>query len=153
MPRAVDGLKTCTACLVVRVVEDFPRNRSTADGLHNQCRGCNSEAKARWRAANPEKNELTKYARKYVLKRYGLTEESYDALLASQGGGCAICGLLPEQDRRKLSVDHDHTCCPEKLQSCGRCVRGLLCSNCNTALGLMRDDPARLSAAIAYLSK
>jgi hypothetical protein len=88
--------------------------------------------------------------RRQLLKRFGLTEESYAELLAAQGGGCAICGAPPTESRQ-LCVDHDHACCPERRSCCGRCVRGLLCSPCNTAVGSMADDPERLEAAAGYV--
>jgi len=59
--------------------------------------------------------------------------------------GCEICG-----SDRNLHVDHDHACCPGPM-TCGKCFRGWLCSNCNTSLGLMKDDPERLRAAAKYL--
>jgi hypothetical protein len=65
-----------------------------------------------------------------------------DAMLAAQQGRCAICQRHESEFKRKLSLDHCHTS--------GR-VRGLLCSGCNTALGLMGDDTARLLAAVEYL--
>jgi hypothetical protein len=68
--------------------------------------------------------------------------EEYDALLDEQGHVCAICG--GDDGERNLAVDHCHT---------SGVVRGLLCSNCNKALGLLRDDTARLAAAIAYLKR
>ena len=55
--------------------------------------------------------------------RTGLPLAEYDALLAAQGGGCAICGNAPKT--RRLHVDHDH--------KTGK-VRGLLCHRCNRAL-------------------
>lgn len=60
---------------------------------------------------------------------------------------CKVCG-----GTQKLVVDHDHNCCPEK-GSCGQCVRGILCSGCNTALGLVKDDPARLRRLAEYLER
>jgi hypothetical protein len=78
--------------------------------------------------------------RKSHLKRkYGLTLEAFEALLASQGGGCAICGK-PDVDH----VDQDHRT--------GR-VRGILCFRCNVAIGQMDDDCERLAAAMAYLAR
>ncbi len=56
-------------------------------------------------------------------KGLGITDEGYAAMLAEQGGGCAICGSTPKT--RRLHVDHDH--------ASGR-VRGLLCHRCNRAL-------------------
>lgn len=83
---------------------------------------------------------------------YGLTEEDHRELLARQGGLCAICGPVTGNRgaRRDLSTDHDHKCCNGPT-SCGRCVRGLLCSTCNTILGRWRDNPLVPLRMIQYL--
>lgn len=80
--------------------------------------------------------------------------------LAKDGASCAICDAdiltpIPHSGkgsgwRAPLVVDHDHLCCPGQ-KSCGKCVRGFLCPNCNTAIGFMKDDPDRLAAAADYL--
>jgi hypothetical protein len=89
-----------------------------------------------------------------LLLRYGLTPESYGALLEAQGGCCAICGSPDPRGRSGLpwAVDHDHACCPGG-KTCGKCVRKLLCYPCNQGLGLFGDDPVRLRAAAAYLER
>jgi Recombination endonuclease VII len=79
--------------------------------------------------------------RKYRLSRYGLTVEAYEALLARQDGACAICGTKFEQTP---CVDH----CRKTKK-----VRGLLCSNCNVAVGLFREDPNLLRKAATYLEE
>lgn len=56
-------------------------------------------------------------------KGLGVTDAEYAAMLARQGGGCAICGTTPKT--RRLNVDHDHRT---------GAVRGLLCHRCNRAL-------------------
>ena len=84
------------------------------------------------------------------LKKFGLSIEEYNARLEAQGGVCAICGDPP--NGRRLGVDHDHACCPNQ-GSCGKCVRELLCMGCNTAIGLLREDPERAMAAARYLGK
>ena len=76
-----------------------------------------------------------------LRKRYGIGEATHEALLRSQGGVCAICHKQ-ESRPQPLSVDHDHVS--------GR-VRGLLCDDCNIALGKMSDDANRLRAAATYL--
>lgn len=98
---------------------------------------------------------LKAISRKALLTRYGLTQDGYDALLADQGGGCAICGSTePKTHHGKWHIDHDHGCCPARDQrTCGKCVRGLLCQQCNLGLGHFEDDPAHLEAAIRYLRK
>lgn len=82
--------------------------------------------------ANPEKD------RQYNLKGlYGLTPAAYDDMLAGQGGGCAVCSST-----ESLVVDHNH--------ETGE-VRGILCSRCNSALGLLKDSPVLLNRASSYL--
>jgi hypothetical protein len=66
----------------------------------------------------------------------------YQAQLAKQGGGCAICGKPPKPGGRRLNIDHAH--------ATGE-VRGLLCARCNRGLGWFADSPHLLFAAAAYL--
>ncbi|MGW2207160.1 endonuclease VII domain-containing protein [Streptomyces sp. NPDC001774] len=84
---------------------------------------------------------------KRVLRTYGL--DDYPALHAFQGGRCAICRRATGASKQ-LAVDHDHSCCPGP-NSCGQCIRGLLCSICNRLLGHGRDDPQFFKRVIAYL--
>lgn len=79
--------------------------------------------------------------RSHLKRKYGITPEPYDALLAEQEGGCAICGRPPRSDIA-LHVDHEH--------GTGR-IRGLLCFRCNNALGDFDDDHDRLAKAVHYL--
>ena len=91
--------------------------------------------------------------RRRLMRRYGITVERYDEIYAQQGGACALCG---EKDK-DLHVDHDHSCCKsyenrdEKTSACGKCVRGLLCMPCNTALGTLGDTPEALMRVQIYL--
>ncbi len=74
----------------------------------------------------------------------GISEAEYQVRFKEQGGKCAICHSPFNGKYKRLSVDHCHR---------SKKVRGLLCSNCNTALGLLKDNPTRLLRAIAYLEK
>ena len=74
-----------------------------------------------------------------LKRKYGLTRSEFDALYAKQKGRCAICGCKPE---RPLHVDHDHRT---------KAVRGLLCGDCNTGIGLLRESLQTLKNALAYL--
>ena len=65
---------------------------------------------------------------------------------------CSICGIPESPEFKMHAVDHNHSCCPAR-SGCEKCVRGLLCNNCNRAIGLFEDNPIRLQAAINYLSK
>jgi Recombination endonuclease VII len=97
------------------------------------------------------REELREWAANHNLRKKGLTKEEYALLLAQQGGGCAICGaaetLSPKRGPRRLDIDHDHSCCPGS-SSCGKCVRGLLCNDCNR--GLFHFDPRLLRRAADY---
>lgn len=63
------------------------------------------------------------------FKRHNISKDFYDSLYKKQDSVCALC-----KRNRKLVIDHDHNCCPNK-RSCGKCVRGLLCDSCNKHLG------------------
>ena len=78
-----------------------------------------------------------------IHRLYGVTREDYRTAYFRQDGLCAICGQ-PESTQRNLllAVDHDHVT--------GR-FRGLLCSHCNRAIGLLRDDPVVIKSAAAYV--
>lgn len=86
-----------------------------------------------------------------LRRRYGISAEEFDSLLAKQGGGCAACGTT-EPRGKAWHVDHDHACCPTRARSCGKCIRGILCHGCNTALGNVEDDVRRLQLLIDYLN-
>ena len=83
--------------------------------------------------------------RKSKLKsKYGLSPEEYDNKLVKQNHKCAICGLDETENKKKLAVDHDH--------STGK-IRDLLCINCNTGLGMFKENIDNLATAIKYLNK
>lgn len=101
------------------------------------------EYSRKMRATNPD------YHKSFTLKRrYGITLDQYNEMLSAQDGVCDICAK-PEANEIKgsvvsLAVDHDHTT---------GAVRALLCSACNTALGLFNDDQELLTKAVAYLKR
>lgn len=86
-----------------------------------------------------------------IARRYGMSPEAYQDLLALQGGVCLGCGQEPGNGRPPLVVDHDHSCCPNDQKTCGQCVRGLLCHACNVTLGHAYDNPDVLERLAAYL--
>jgi len=100
-----------------------------------------------YRKDNPLKEKH--FNRTKILKKYGLTPDKYDEMLKSQKGVCAIC-LNSETVKRKndriqaLSVDHNHTT--------GK-VRQLLCSSCNQAIGLLKENPLLVKSVADYLIK
>ena len=159
-------MKRCKHCREEKPLEDFYTDRKARDGRRPECKSCNlARRKAKyeqnprpyidrvlkWQRENPERvrANMDRYRssgrkkvsdRKSHLKRnYGLTLEAFEALLVAQGGGCAICGK-PDAD----NVDHDHRT--------GR-VRGILCFNCNIAVGQLEDTAERALAVATYLDR
>lgn len=87
------------------------------------------------------------------LAAFSMTPAEFAERLENQGGKCAACGRTQDEcGSKRFAVDHNHKCCSHS-GSCGKCVRDLLCSNCNTALGLLADDPERLIALLKYAKK
>ncbi|MFO0417777.1 MAG: endonuclease VII domain-containing protein [Planctomycetota bacterium] len=146
LPVSTDA-KLCGICLKVRYRNGQRRGRWEPSPA---CRSCTVK-----KNAPPYRSEMTRpeRARTRNLARFGLTNENYEAMWSAQNGRCAACGR-PEAEcgKYRLAVDHDHRCCPGK-RSCGRCVRGLLCAACNTALGLLGDDPRRIANLQAYATE
>lgn len=76
-------------------------------------------------------------------KTLGITDQEYWDFYNRQNGRCGICRRRMYSKRHKrLAVDHCH--------ASGR-IRGLLCHNCNTALGLLRDDPEVIMRAAEWI--
>jgi hypothetical protein len=113
-----------------------------------QCKRCNSARASRYyqqhKAGTPEQRE---YERQRLIRRHGLTPESFAAILHAQDGVCAICaGPLD-----KPMIDHDHAHCAGSY-GCAECVRGILCLPCNTGIGLFREDVSLLKRASRYIA-
>lgn len=122
----LEGFKVCPGCSQRKHRDDYNRNKARASGYHDICRDCQRAEK--------------------LMYRFKLTPETYEAILALQGGGCALCGSQKSRNGTSLTVDHDHACCPGE-RSCGKCVRGILCANCNANLERLDTPEAK-----AYLS-
>lgn len=84
--------------------------------------------------------------------RFGISQERFEKLLAEQNYRCALCDAPDTGVDRWWHIDHDHSCCPGK-KTCGKCVRGILCRNCNIMLGHAKDNPVILDKAARYLRK
>ena len=154
---------------------EFSKSKRSNDGLQIICKKCQASKTREWYSSNKEycikkrserfqKNKLQDSAnvlkwqrenpdklRGYHLKRkYGITLEQYNGLFINQNGLCKICNKTETAIDRKnsklrdLAVDHCH-----KTKQ----IRGLLCTCCNTALGLLKDNIELLEKAITYLEK
>ncbi|WP_406111487.1 endonuclease VII domain-containing protein [Streptomyces sp. NBC_01003] len=118
---APDGHKYCRTCGEIKPHSEWTKNRTASDGLATLCKTCKAE----------------KGRAHYLKRNYNLTEAQRDEMIASQMGICVICLKAPA-----AHVDHCH--------EAGR-VRGVLCFNCNSAIGKLGDDPDAIRRAAAYV--
>lgn len=161
-----DGLQPiCRDCEKSTKAVRYLRNREAVRAKQREYYLMNSrvitERAAKWQNDNPDRvksSRLSRYARNPDGQRnrqlkcdFNITLADYNEMLADQGGVCAICEKCCASGMR-LAVDHDHGCCPGK-KSCGRCVRGLLCRDCNVSMGKFGDDSRLLRRAADYLEE
>jgi hypothetical protein len=154
---------TCTKCKEVKDSSLFHRYDKKKNGFTSQCKQCRNEKRKTFYWSNPEKerNKTQKY-RKHLretdpqklflsnrntkLKQaYGIDLEQYDKMLKAQACKCAVCGKEHvEEEKKRLVVDH----CHDSEQ-----IRELLCNNCNTALGLLKEDIQVIDKLKDYIIK
>lgn len=159
-----EGSKICVKCGMEKPLSAFYKQSDMRDGLRNNCKACHLNAHKDWYSRNREYeiarvskwqkenadrvnevqrnnrarrgDEYKKQEREGHLRRkYGLTQNMFEALVLAQLGKCAICQI---SEGMELHVDHDHR---------SNKVRGLLCGKCNKAIGLMNDDVRLMDSA------
>jgi hypothetical protein len=136
--------KECTKCKTTKELNEFYTDARRKQGVTSWCREC-------WREYERLRRERLGFRGRKNRKlkhMYGISIQEYTAMLKQQDGVCAICGKkettinAKNSKVQKLCVDHDHIT--------GK-VRGLLCTACNKALGLLNDDPSKVIKAHEYL--
>jgi len=156
-------MKFCSRCKINKNNNEFYTNTSRKDGLGTYCIECQNEY-SRSRYASPDQYKQRKMSEKenkikrkgssrkwYLKSTYNLTIDKYSQMLLEQGGLCDICETQITSERH-FDVDHDHSCC-SGYKSCGKCVRGLICFNCNSVLGHSKDRVDILEKTINYIKK
>jgi hypothetical protein len=136
----------CTRCNLDKPLDDYYLHKQ--GHRWKRCKDCVQEVATLNRKNNPEKTKEQLW-RSNLKRKYSLTPDQFNDMVKAQGNACAICEET-FHDRSSIHVDHDHSCCPGNF-TCGKCIRKLLCFNCNSALGLLKDDIARILRAAAYL--
>jgi len=170
-----DNCKVCKTCKQLLPVTEYHKDPKSKDRLFYSCKKCYNIYRKEVRKNNPKTEEQKEIYntknRAYYLKnkerkaiyskkrreinpklyrnleykrKYGISIEEYDKLLVQQNNSCAVCKISQSDLDYNLVVDHCHT--TEK-------VRGLLCRNCNLALGYLKDNPETMNSAISYLNK
>lgn len=123
----------------------YEKNRTTTLAQDKAKYAADPEAKKAASRAYYSRPEVKARARdRWLIKEYGITLAEYEQMSAAQGHVCAACGGPPTGTSLGLVVDHCH--------DTGR-VRGLLCSKCNSALGLLDDDAAKVQGLLRFISQ
>lgn len=160
--------KSCRICGELKPLTEFHRASGMRDGHRSECKPCYRAISAARYRANPEpakervkrwqRDNAARYQenqrrwresgrkaeadrRSHLRWKFGITPEQYDAMLAAQGGVCALCGRPPTEGI-SLHVDHHHAT---------GAIRKLLCFDCNAGIGKLREDRDLLRAAATYL--
>lgn len=123
--------KSCKSC-ETEFSPYHPRQRYCSEG-------CQRMAARRMTKSWKEKSLTTRAVKSYNLRKYGISVDEYEDMVESRDSCCDVCG-----GEENLHVDHCHT---------SGDIRGLLCRNCNTGLGLFKDSEKSLYKAIEYLKK
>lgn len=171
----INNCKTCKTCKQVLPISEYNKDPKSKDKLFYSCKKCNSIYRKEVRRKNPKteeqlkihkekgklyyqnnkekkaiyskirRKENTKSYRNTAYKyKYGISIDQYEKLLINQNNSCDICKISQDDLNYTLVVDHCHT---TKL------VRGLLCRNCNLALGYFKDNIETINRSISYLNK
>ena len=131
--------KLCPSCKNLKNLNEFHKNRTCKDGHSCYCKKCSNQMAKKKGRVRPLTAEMS---RRYAITRHGITVDEYNSRMIEQDYRCAICGMISFD--RVLHIDHCHTT---------NKVRGLLCNNCNSGLGMFRDELNILIAAANYLIK
>lgn len=131
--------KECLTCKQLLPINNF--DTLTKAGKKYYMASCK---KCRNNVNSVNRKQSKHYRKRDLIRDYGLTLPEYNDMIEIQESKCLICGTHLKDLLRGLCVDHCHTT--------GK-VRGLLCHNCNSGLGLFKDNIEFLKSAILYLQE
>ena len=137
--------KICAKCKNKKNLNDFAKGNAYKDGRRGTCKSCHAAYMKQYYYDNPEKTKRKNKQIRHNWKKHKISEEDYKNLLSLHGGKCHSCKI-----NNATNIDHSHECCPGAY-SCGRCVRGVLCHNCNSSLGLLKDSRQNIIGLLQYI--
>jgi hypothetical protein len=156
--------KLCKKCGCTKPLSAFGSDKRRKYGVTTACKACRNPQSKKWRDLNPERvKEINaknrdmrreyyqsparkrRYRNTDLIRRFGISHDDYEVILNSQGGVCAICKKVrTDKGKQHMVIDHSHE---------NGHIRGVLCSQCNKALGCFCDDVNILKSAIEYLTE
>jgi hypothetical protein len=142
-------VKTCTVCEEEKTISSFwktsKQRKDGTFGYRSVCIDCSIKEKLE-KYHNENGKEIQKQRSfKALLKKYGISEQEYEAERIKQNYSCKLCGdHESNQPHKRLHIDHCH--------ETGK-YRGLLCNKCNLGLGAFKDNVDVLKQAIEYLNE
>jgi hypothetical protein len=148
-----------TGCARWRVLCDCGKESVVTTGFLKKSKSCGCDPVAAQKSAQTRKgtrrgqhrlvDPASYNATRHLVSTFNRTLEWRNEQIAAQSNKCAIC---EKEFVYTPHVDHDHSCCAGKT-SCGKCIRALLCHNCNTAIGNLKDSPELLRKAATYIEE
>ena len=140
----INDLKYCPKCKQTKDIKEFYKTKHNK-GRASQCIECSKDI----RRNIPKKqihgyymNRKEKQWENKLIRNFGINATEYYKLLKQQNNKCAICKNEYKEGNKKLAVDHCH--------KTGK-IRGLLCSNCNPALGFLKEDLNIIKNLVRYI--
>lgn len=140
-----DDILTCKKCSQDKPASEFYKESGNSRGYRYSCKSCEASRFISYISKPGIREKRNKTRRSWNRSvSYNFPPELYDSRLQEQGNVCAICGTDKPGGRGEFHADHNH----ETSQP-----RGVLCHNCNVALGNFQDNPEILKAALVYLER
>ena len=146
--------KQCTKCNQIKELDSFGIVKRSPNKRKSWCTICAGLASTKWQKNHKEQNNATRRTRlkanpekeqsSRLVRRYGITLDQKKKMLDNQGYKCPLCQRHENVLARSLMVDHCHTT--------GK-VRELLCFNCNSALGHLKEDIETAKRLVEYIIK
>lgn len=151
-PLDEQGRKHCPGCDTYKAFHLFGTQKNRIYGLSCFCKDCISQkTRAKYTQLGSEY-----FREKHLIKTYGISLEEYNVLLQKQNGVCAICKKPETRKAGRNRKDIDTVVTGENYLHVDHChktgkIRGLLCSACNQALGLLEEDASRITSLLDYI--
>ena len=134
-PKNVPEKLKCCKCKLNKNSSEFHNSSSRKTGKSAQCSSC---SKLRHDKQEQRKNSLK--------RNYGIDYQVFQSIVIAQNNQCAICHTNLDGSTKGLTPHMDHCHATKK-------IRGVLCAQCNFALGHFKDNKKLLLSAVQYLEK